>query len=306
LAVAIRAYDESDLEAVVGLYNELVAEIPYNWPVTQAEFADEVMGQGVLARADLPFDPADLLIGSVAGRPVGFLHYTARAVQESAEEGKRVGLIRFATFPEDRPEIGEALLGVAIERLQQAGCTAVEAWQMSRGYPFYTSQHGGCWEASRMANLFLSHGFENYHREVVLHRALSFGLDPPLALTGKILERATQPLGHDSLHLYAVMDGPTEAARSSWHRMSALSRHPSAGDSGYIYNVRTSESHRRQHLGSYLMGQMIADMHEAGLKEIALHTMFDNIPAIGLYTKSGFRYIGTNVIYRRSVDQGGG
>ena len=29
--------------------------------------------------------------------------------------------------------------------------------------------------------------------------------------------------------------------------------------------------------------------------------MFDNTPAIGLYTRAAFRYIGTNIILRKSI-----
>ena len=288
----IRTFREKDLAAVVRLYNALVATIPCNWPVTEAEFFDEVMGQGRLADPDSPFDPGSMLIASAAGSPVGFADCSATG---------EVGLIRFLTFPEGQPEIGDALLRVAIERLRRSGYTGIEAWRMQNGYPFYTSKHGGCWEQSHIANLFLCNGFENHHREVMFRRVLDFGCEQPEPLDGRLIRKSTERFGHDLLYRYAIHDGKVEAARTSWHRMSALSRHPAARDHGYVFEVATAKSYRRQRLGTTLMQQMLFDIHAAGVREVTLHTMFDNVPAIALYTKAAFRCLGTNVILRKAI-----
>lgn len=292
--VRLTRFRDGDLIEVVRLYNELVAGMPCNWPVSEAEFADEVMGSGRLANVDLPFDPASLVVGSVAGAAAGFVHF--HALEEC-------GLIRFLTFPEGRTEIGTALLDEAVDRLCGTGCTRIEACRMENGYPFYTSMHGGCWEQSHVTNLFLANGFETFHREVVLHRSLDFGPERPASPDVRRIEKSAEPFGHDVLHRYAIADGEVEAARQSWHRMSALSRHPAARDHGYIPEVATAASHRRQGLGMTLMREMLADMRRAGLREATLHTMFDNVPAIGLYTRAAFRYVGTNIILRKSIAQ---
>ena len=53
-----------------------------------------------------------------------------------------------------------------------------------------------------------------------------------------------------------------------------------------------------------LMRQMLFDMRRAGVREATLHTMFDNTPAIRLYTRAAFRYIGTNIVLRKSIAHG--
>ena len=292
--VRLARFRGRDLSEVVRLYNELVAGTPCNWPVSEAEFADEVMGSGRLANVDLPFDPAGLLVASVAGAAAGFVHF------HTLEE---CGLIRFLTFPEGRSDIGTALLEEAVNSLCRAGRTRIEAWRMEHGYPFYTSMHGGCREQSHVANLFLANGFETFHREVVFHRSLDFGCDRPAHPSAPRIATSAERFGHDTLHRYTIADGEVEAARVSWHRMSALSRHPAARDHGYIHQVGTAADHRRQGLGITLMRQMLFDMRRAGLREATLHTMFDNIPAIGLYTRAAFRYVGTNIILRKSIAQ---
>ena len=290
--VRLDRFRDGDLTTVTRLYNELIAGMPCNWPVSTAEFTDEVMGRGRLADADLPFDPATLLIASVAGTGAGFVHF--HRIEEC-------GLIRFLTFPEGRAGIGTALLNAAVDRLCRTGCTRIEAWQMGNGYPFYTSMHGGCWEQGHVTNLFLANGFETFHREVMFQRSLAFGCERTASPDGRRIEKSAERFGHDVLHRYAIADGEVEAARTSWHRMSALSRHPSARDHAYIHEVATAASHRRRGLGMALMREMLFDMRRACLREATLHTMFDNTPAIGLYTRAAFRYIGTNIILRKSI-----
>ena len=255
--VRLDRFRGEDLAVIVRLYNELVAEIPCNWPVSETEFADEIMGSGRLANADVPFDPATMLVASVAGTAAGFVH--VHRIDEC-------GLIRFLTFPEGRAEIGNALLDAAVEHLCRTGCTRIEAWRMTNGYPFYTSMHGGCWEQSHVANLFLANGFETFHREVMFQRTLGFCCARRASPAGDRIVKWAEPFGHDLLHHYAIPDGDVEAARASWHRMGALSRHPAARDHGYIYEVATSAGHRRQGLGMTLMREMLCDMRRAGLR----------------------------------------
>lgn len=288
--VHLSSFRRGHLQAVVRLYNALVETIPCNWPVTDSEFADEVIGGGPLAHAGLPFDPDTLLVARVEGAAAGFVHF---------HRLDECGLIRFLTFPAGRSDVGAALLNAAVDRLSGTGCTRIEAWQMKNGYPFYTSMHGGCWEQSHVANLFLANGFETFHREVVFHRSLDFGCGGPASADGWPIEKSAERFGHEVLHRYTIAGGGVEAARVSWHRMSALSRHPAARDHGYINQVATAASHRRQGLGTALMREMLIDMRQAGLREATLHTMFDNTPAIGLYTRAAFRYVGTNIILRR-------
>ena len=281
-----------DLGAVVRLYNHAVAAIPCNWPLTVAEFTDALLGNGTLSSPGRKLDPETAYIAGTAGTALGFVDFTVL---------RGGGLIRFLAFPPERPEVGKALLSAALEHLRRAGCTHVEAWQMKHGYPFYAAWHGGCWEQSHVTNLFLAHGFENYHREVVLHRDLSFAFDPPPLPRGRRLAKAAESFGHDLLYCYTIYDCEEAAGRATWHRMSALCRHPAAAHHGYIAEVGTAERYRRQGLGSTLMQQMIRDMHHAGVTEATLHTMYDNVPAIGLYTRHAFRYLGTSITLRKPL-----
>ena len=286
-----------DLGALVRLYNDAVAAIPCNWPLTEAEFADALFGNGTLSSPGRRLDPETVYVAGAAGTPLGFVDFTLSGGN---------GLIRFLAFPPQRSEVGSALLTAALRHLCRAGCTHVEAWRMKHGYPFYTAWHGGCWEQSHLANRFLAHGFENYHREVVMHRDLSFALDTPAVPRGTRLEKTAESFGHDLLYCYAIHVGEEAATHATWHRMSALCRHPAAARHGYIAELGTAERYRRQGLGSTLMQQMIHDMHHAGMTEATLHTMYDNVPAIGLYTRHAFRYLGTSITLRKPLAARGG
>ena len=73
--IEIKTYQKNDLSAIVGLYNELAESIPFNWPVTEAEFRDEILGSGKLSNPDFPFNPVNMLVAWIDGSAVGFVHF---------------------------------------------------------------------------------------------------------------------------------------------------------------------------------------------------------------------------------------
>lgn len=89
--IEIRIFQKKYLASVVRLYNKLVGAILCNWPETEDEFSDVVLGNGKLSNPDLPFFPDNFLIAEIAGTEVGFLHF---AVLE-----KDLGLIHCLTLP---------------------------------------------------------------------------------------------------------------------------------------------------------------------------------------------------------------
>ena len=61
MKIDIAEFRDSDLADVVKLYNGLAATIPFNWPVTEEEFRDEVIGGGSLFNPAVPFHPEELV-----------------------------------------------------------------------------------------------------------------------------------------------------------------------------------------------------------------------------------------------------
>ena len=51
-----------DLGAVVRLYNDAVAAIPCNWPLTVAEFTDALLGNGTLSSPGRKLDPETVYV----------------------------------------------------------------------------------------------------------------------------------------------------------------------------------------------------------------------------------------------------
>ena len=56
-----------DLGAVVRLYNRAVAAIPCNWPLTEAEFAEALLGNGTLSGPGRRLDPQTVYVAGTAG-----------------------------------------------------------------------------------------------------------------------------------------------------------------------------------------------------------------------------------------------
>ena len=294
--IEVSAFKDSDLSSLVELYNSFAIEIPFSWAVTDEEFAAGALCGVMDSR--VPFEAEEIHVARERGVIKGHVHL-ARLV-ESDPTGP-VGLIRFLMFPEENRSVGEALLNEATLTLARSGCTSVEAWKIRCGYPFYVAKHGGCWEQSYIANLFLSFGFEVFYRVLMFHRNLDFSFGPSRPPDGMQIEKTQEKLDHDLVHIYELRNGDDVLARTSWNRMTAWSWNDAALDYGYVYEVSTAEAHRRKGFGKILMQEMVADMHDAGLVEASLHPPFHNIPAIGLYTKSRFRYIGTHVAFRKQI-----
>ena len=60
-------------------------------------------------------------------------------------------------------------------------------------------------------------------------------------------------------------------------------------DEGHITNVAVSPEYRRKHIGEQLIEEMIRRTEALGISSWTLEVRVDNEPAIGLYTKMGFR-----------------
>ena len=291
-------FRDSNLPDVVRMYNGLAETIPFNWPVTTAEFRDEVIGGGALLNPAVPFHSEELFLARVDGEARGFVHFGT--VEETGEQKtERIGFIRFLVFPRPSPDVGQKLLKRALASLKERDIREVQAWRMYEGYPFYISRHGGCWEDSYLADFFLRNRFEVCRREIVFVRPVDFVVDIKAPDIPFDCERKPERNGSGVVScLYSIRAGSEDIASCEWHRMNVVSRHPDAMNYGYIYSIGTSGSHRRLGLGQYMIGLMMEDMAVNGIREVALHTLSDNLPAIGLYTKMGFRQSGNCIVFR--------
>ena len=72
----------------------------------------------------------------------------------------------------------------------------------------------------------------------------------------------------------------------------------------HILNMTVSPAHRRQGLGSRMLGHLLLEAERAGLKGISLEVRPSNRAAIGLYRSAGFRRTGLQRHYYPGVPQG--
>ena len=293
--IEITPFQEKYLSDVVEMYNSLITTIPFNWPVSGEEFHEEV-----LFNSKFPFHPEEFLIAIVDGNPVGFVHIGMLKASDS-EETRKAGIIRFLFFPEQSPVVGQQLLNSAVRSLKKRGLIEIFAWRMYEGYPFYTARHGGCWEGSYIAEFFLKEGFEICRREIFFARVLAVLPDIENPKIDFRCEKSEERIESGTISCsYTIKVNDDEAGSCGWYRMDKDSRHQDARYYGYIDGIGVSESYRRQGIGTYMMQCMLHDMTAHSIREVALHTMFDNLPAIGLYRKSGFRQKGTMIVFRMS------
>lgn len=68
-------------------------------------------------------------------------------------------------------------------------------------------------------------------------------------------------------------------------------------DEGHITTIAVKNSHLRQHIGESLIVKILEDCYKNEIKYLTLEVRVSNEPAIGLYTKYGFRSLGTRKGY---------
>ena len=76
-----------------------------------------------------------------------------------------------------------------------------------------------------------------------------------------------------------------------------------AVDDVHITNIVTAKKYRRQNIGSILLSNLIEmSKSEIGITSITLEVNSNNIPAIKLYEKFGFKKVGLRKKYYNNID----
>jgi len=61
---------------------------------------------------------------------------------------------------------------------------------------------------------------------------------------------------------------------------------------GQVYSIDVAEKFRRRGIGSALLREFEKELSKLGAREVVLQVSVDNIPAIRLYEKNGYRIVG--------------
>jgi [ribosomal protein S18]-alanine N-acetyltransferase len=74
-------------------------------------------------------------------------------------------------------------------------------------------------------------------------------------------------------------------------------------DESHLLTIAIKESMRRQHLGAYLLQQLISQSSQKQLRVVLLEVRVSNLAAIGLYESLGFKSVGRRKNYYQVTPQ---
>jgi ribosomal protein S18 acetylase RimI-like enzyme len=131
--------------------------------------------------------------------------------------------------------------------------------------------------------------------EPIVRRARKTDVPAALALeqacftAHRLTRRQLQYLQDRPSAIFLVAD----SAGSIAGQIIGLIRHHPRGLSGRIYSLAVAPDHRRRKLGLKLLRALVEELASRGVRRIYLEVEQDNVPAIALYAREGFRPIGS-------------
>lgn len=295
--IDISPYRETDQPAVVGLLNAVAAEVPYSYPMDEAE-----LGATVLAPADTPalypahleHDMNGILVARVGDQAAGFVHVCRGLVPErDGDNLQRRGIVRFLAFAPGRVDMGLRLLAAAEAFARAAGLTTMVAWHHSAGYPFY---HAGVGLLSGRNYDSLSALIEGGY--TLRERWLCYSMDLAQAVTewlpGQRL-RVAQTAGVEPNWEMAAYY-PTAARPCGRVRVVTLDRLSTERGRPVVYlrEAAVIEAEQKKGIGRWLVQRAINEFHSRGGGEMIAHVHHQQavaqamLPRVG-FTESAFR-----------------
>jgi GNAT superfamily N-acetyltransferase len=269
------------------------------------------------------FDPAGLIVALVDNVPVGFVHAGFGANEEETAIDTGVGTTyQLMLNAEHRnPALADELLARSEPYLRERGAKVIYAGGIRPLNGFYLGLYGGSElpgvlvSDPMLGETCLRNGYREIDRVHVIQLELS-SFRPPVSRSVRALRRDTTSSEEYCPPLRSWWDacttGAFERIRFSAAKMSGglslgdvwfwdiepLSTSwglPTAG----MFDLHVESALRRSGLGTFLLTEAFARLHNRGIMLVEAQTMQNNTPALALYNKLGFTKVDEGVVYRK-------
>ncbi len=271
------------------------------------------------------FDRLGLIVATDDDRPVGFVHAGFGATADQSDISTERGvtcMLQVIPHPQ-RELISKELLTQSEDYLIRRGAKTLYGGCIEPVNPYYLGLYGGSEmpgvlaSHSELLGLFLSGGYREIERTVIMHRATA-GFRP-------LIDRK-QMLVRKSYRVDTTPDPPAETwweactiGQTERIRFELLPKtggvpvavatfwdiEPLASSWGVramgLMRMATSEQLRREGLGTFLLGESVRQLQSQGIAQIELQCMQHNTAAIKMYTKHGFQEIDQGVVLVKEV-----
>jgi len=269
------------------------------------------------------FDPAGLTVALRDNVPVGFVHAGFGANDEQNALGTDLGttyqLLLHADHRDDA--LADELLARSEAYLRDRGANVIYAGGIRPLNAFYLGLYGGSELPGVLAadpifhDACRRHNYKEIDRVHILQLELA-AFRPPITRTQRQLRREM-----------VCQEIPSPAARSWWEacttgafeRIRFLLTRPSScapladvwfwdieplstswgQPTAGMFDLNVASDQRRIGLATFLLGEAFDRLRSRGIMLVEAQTMRQNVPALTLYNKLGFKQIDEGIVYRK-------
>lgn len=272
------------------------------------------------------FDNQGLIVAADNGRPVGFVHAAFGPGDAEDRLSTRFGVTCLVLVRLDyqRQGIGAQLLARSEAYLRGRGAQVLYAGGIAPLNGFYLGLYGGSElpgvldSDSQAQQLFLSQHYREIDRTHVLQRDLTGFRAPVDRQQMQIRRRSTVEvigdpaartwwqacawslLGRTRFEL-TLRDSPGAAASATFWSIQPLAKSWGVNAAGLV-ELEVGEAHRRQGLGTFLLGEAFRQLQAQGVSLVEVQTMQHNAAAHKLYEKLGFKLVDQGAVYRKDAE----
>lgn len=311
-----RPFRNGDPQALAEIWRTQPPERGLMQPMSAGLFEHEVLAKPY-------FDNAGLIVAVDGDEPVGFAHAAFGPNEGETSLCTRFGvtcLVMVRANFQNRG-IGGELLDRSERYLTRMGAEVLYAGGIRPLNAFYLGLYGGCElpgvldSGPRAQRLFLSRGYKEIDRSIVLHRDL-VGFRAPVDRKQLLIRRNylvrsipdPTPASWWEACTWGALErtrfelvpsqGGAVAAQATFWSMQPLAASWGVHAAGLL-ELETSESHQRQGLATFLLGEAFRRLQVEQVSLVEVQTMRHNAAALKLYEKLGFREVDQGAVYRK-------
>lgn len=289
-------------------------------PMSAATFESIVLAKPM-------FERSGLIVAAEGGKAVGFAHAgfgPTSDLQRLATETGIISMLMTRGLQLDI-DVAETLLARCEDYLRQRGARTIYAGATHHLDAFYvgmcggSEMHGILDSDLQTQQFYLAHGYREVSRSLILQRELG-DFRAPVDRRHTVLRRRAViqrvddpparswwdacifgPFDRMRFDLRPKEGGPAVASATFWD-MQGLGKACGARAMGLTY-VESRGDQRRQGLVSYLLSEAFRELAAQGLAMVETQVDAQNLAAIALFEKLGFRQVDQAAVYRKDVDE---
>jgi ribosomal protein S18 acetylase RimI-like enzyme len=291
------------------------------WPGLRQPVSPDLFEQLVFAK--LYFDYRGLIIACEDGQPVGFGHAAFGPNEARSAISTELGVTCLVLARPDCAvaEVTSGLLEQCEGYLLRSGAKVLYGGPIAPSNPFYLGLYGGSDSPGVLENdliaqqLYTSHHYQEVDKTVILGRDLC-NFEAPIdrrqmEVRRRMIVQVTADLpsrdwweacvlGEYDLTQFELVPrgGGPLVAHATFRSMEPGGSSGVARAAGLV-DLHVEESFRRRGVAVFLLSEACRQFVREGLTSVEVQTLQQNLPALALFRKLGFRPTGQGSIFRK-------